>query len=348
MKYFLLPSVIVLFLLLVSCNQEEKLIDSTNDEWQLLVANNDGSPVLSHYKMPALTLVSNDVYFDNNGEKLVGDVTKIAEFMDVIYLFIPSKYRIETISAKTFKKLATIDFSAKSLVPSDICFPNATDAYICHGNDTLLTIWDMYFLKKKDTTISVGKHPVSIACSGNQIYTANQGDNTVSVIDSRSHMQEAVIPVAPYPTYIKSKNNGTEFIVLSLGSGKIDLSENKTAAIASFIDINTRKVTATQEIGYGAYKSVNQIPQGFAVTNTDWGFIPTNEALLRLDTRSRNRVILVTKISATWIAFNNKFDEIIYLKKEGANCQIITADVVSGAAIGTFNLPLNITALHPM
>lgn len=350
MKYFLLPSLIVLFLFFSSCKQEEKLIDNTTDEWQLLVANNDGTPALSLYKMPELTLISHDIYFDSNGEKLVGDVTKIVDWGDTLYLFIPSAFRIEVIQGKTFKRIITLDYSAEQRVPSDICFPEGSNAYICHGNDSMVTIFDRIFVKKAERKIITGKNPVSIAASNVEnkeyIYVANQGDNTVTVI--HSNVIEAVIPVAPCPTFIEPKNDGKQMIVISLGNGKLGTSENKSAAIATFIDVEKKSIISTLDIGSSTYKAIDQVPKGFAVTNKDWAFVPSNDVLLKLNTRDRTVVRFVSKIPVTWIGYNNRRKEIIYLKKVGADSQVVTADVDTGFPISTFNLPLNITALQPM
>ncbi|MGA2297240.1 MAG: hypothetical protein ABSG15_06815 [FCB group bacterium] len=348
MKKLLIPLFFLTFFLIQSCSNTEKVIDTTKDTWRILASVNAQSPSLMLIQFPDDTILSNDVYSANNsGQSLPGPVVKIAEFRGLLYLFIPSQYVIKVINKSTFKLVGTIDYTADKLVPTDICFANATDAYVAHGADTVVSLVDLtnYAVARK---IKVGKHPVAIACSGNQIYVANQADNTVSVIDSRTHNQVALIPVQTAPTYVAMNSEGLQAIVISLGAGKLDSTISKTAAQGTLIDITTRAVINTLDLNAGSTNAVDIIPYGIAVSKYDWAYIPSQICLLSYDARSGNRVNFIQSVAYNSIYYNYIRDELLVLQNNSNVYSAMTLDMDSYNPKATHTFALSVNFVFPL
>ncbi|KAA0108478.1 beta-propeller fold lactonase family protein, partial [Mycolicibacterium sp. P9-22] len=103
------------------------------------------------------------------------------------------------------------------------------------------------------TTVPVGANPVGVAISpdGRTAYTANYGDNTVSVIDLVTNTVRATIPVGvnPYEVVV-SPDGGTVYVV------------NNQAGSVSVIDSVTNTVTATITDVAGRPRTIAIAPDG--------------------------------------------------------------------------------------
>ena len=336
MKNLIISLSLVLVSIIIGCSPDEKIIDNSNIKWHILLASQTQPFILQVREMPQNTITISDIFQDVLGSPLSAQVEGIAEYRDNLFIFIPSQFKIEVLSSETFSRKATIDFSATQSRPSGICFPNATDAYICHSNDSTVSLLDMTTFTIA-RTISVGKNPTSISCSGNQIFVANQGSNTVSIIDSRTHKEEAVIPVPSVPTYTDISIDGKKAFVVSLGFGKID-SETKTSAVVTSIDVETRTVTAQKDIGYSNIKAIDQIPNGISVANASYAFILTQQALFRLDAKTGDRITLIEKDDILKSFYNYKRDELMILSNNGTQNILATASPTNGEHKSTFTL----------
>ncbi|MBI5326072.1 MAG: hypothetical protein HZB41_12505 [Ignavibacteriae bacterium] len=306
-KLILLLFVITFFL--VSCRTEEKVINNYTEIWNVLAATDSDTPSLMLVELPEGKIINNDVFLSANGEQLSGKVTKMVLYRDKIYLLIPSKYKIEVINKLNYQHIATIDFTSTQREPSDICFPNATSAYVAHGNDTVVSLVDISdSVFKVARTIKVGIHPVAIANSGMRIYVANQKSNTISVIDGIHNIVEKVIPVHTAPGYIGMNSDRTKALVLSLGGGKID-SSAKTAAKITVINKEDNSIIRTVEIGSETYKSINQVPSGIVITDYDRAYILCQDNIFTMDVNFGESVI--ESITGT---YNNPFFDLTRLQ----------------------------------
>ncbi|MFP4529206.1 MAG: YncE family protein, partial [Candidatus Kapaibacterium sp.] len=289
MKIYLCLLAMAAALVLTACSSEEKVIDNSDTDWQLLAATQDSKVV--RIKMPSLEVANPDVMATILGGPAPGNISKITEFRSNLYFLIPSARQIVIADKYDFSHVATIDFSAEDLEPTDICFPNATAAYVSHGNAASVSLVDITTFEVA-RVIAVGNDPRGITGAGNQVYVCNQADNSVSVIDTRTNEVAATILVSPYPTYVQANNAKSEMVVVSLGYGKLDETQQKSAAIVTFIDITTREKLAETALGFGGIDPVEQHPYGLAVSPKDWAFIPTDDYLLRIDARFHDRVML--------------------------------------------------------
>jgi YVTN family beta-propeller protein len=92
-------------------------------------------------------------------------------------------------------------------------------------------------LASTTTPITVGADPTAVVISGNRAYVANQGDNTVSVIDTTTKRAVATIPVGTGPNSLVATRDGTRVYVAN--------SAYNGANTVSVIDTTTNQVVAT-------------------------------------------------------------------------------------------------------
>ncbi|MGE5480769.1 MAG: YncE family protein [Chloroflexota bacterium] len=329
-----LVTLLALISLLSACDPEIKVVDRTDKSATLLVS--DGAKV-SKTLMPDGGIISEDVYLEANSEALPeGEITKIAAYRSSIFIFQSKSHRITVVDRNTFVKQATIDFSEGSLEPSDICFPNATDAYVsCMGSD-IVALVDMtnFTIARK---IKVGSDPVAITCRGNQIFTANRGDGTVSIIDSRTHNQEAVIPVGTAPSFIDVRPDGREAVVLAIGAGKIK-EEGKTAPALYFINVDSRAITAAVPLAFSKDDAASYMPTGLAISSKDWIFIPLQNRLLRIDAKNRNKFFSVVNKKTDLAFYDKSYDRIITVSNTDNSSTITARNVLTGTSVADWKL----------
>ncbi|MCX6147365.1 MAG: hypothetical protein NTW25_08965 [Candidatus Kapabacteria bacterium] len=341
----------ILFISLVivinSCKQEEVIIDNTNKSYNVLVSVGGGSPKLSIYSFPDGKLVNDNLLGNLNSQIVTSKVTKIAEYLGNLYLIMPSSHKIEVISKADYKQIATYDFTSLQLTPTDICFPNATDAYVAMKDSNLIELIDIHF-NKIVKSIKVGNNPSSIAASGNQVYVANQASNNVTVIDlSLNKGVVATIDVAPNPNIIGFTASNDVYVV-SIGNGKIDTMAKSVSKI-TYINPLTRTITSSLDLGYGTTApALNQIPFDIANSNKTYGYIPTSEALFRVDLKYKDKVKLVTKATYDKVYFYFGNRSVILMKKMNGLTNFSIADEINVLELSNFNINAEVEAILPL
>lgn len=346
-KHFFSALLTVIFVLVVSgCGSEEKVIDNTKSGWTLVVAHGGQSPVISKYNIPSNEVESAQAFADANGEALAGPVEAIIEFRGYFYLIIPSKFLIEVVDIESFKREAAFDFSADSLVPGDICFPNATDAYVCHPNASKVSLIDIHYFEKA-RTIDVGKNPVSTACKDSLVYTANRGDNTISVIDTRIHKVVNSIQTPPEAVSLGITPDGTSLILVAAGNGKFNDGEKSPAATV-FYNIQTLEKEVFLEIESSGMAAVDVLPRDLIVSPSRWAFIVNKDLLVRISTRFRNKVVFVNRLNYTSGLFNFRRLEFVLLKDENGTQALTVNNQETGGEKASYPLPAGTTAVYPL
>ncbi len=328
---------LLLSLLIFSCSPEEKVINPIEESWNILVATDGLSPKLQLRSLPDNKVLFDDIFSEKLGITLKEPVSYITEFRNNLYLFATKENKIYVIKKSDYSKLAVLDFSAEQLQPTGITFPNATDAYISFNNSNSVTLVDITtFLIVK--YVNTELNPIGIASSGNQIYVANSGSSTVSVLDSRTKNQESVINVTPKPSFVAITPNGLEAVVISVGSGKIDSLNEKTPAVATYIDIATRNIISSAEIGVNTIKAIDQIPIGFVSTPYNWGFVITKTNLFRLDFKTRDKVSSITAKDYRYITYSNGQDLLLLVRFYNNSYEIVIASPKTGIQSQTFKI----------
>jgi len=340
MKHILL--IVFAALILVSCNSENELIDNSDHSWELLASVASTPPALSVINNKGEIINSN--VFAATGEEMPSAPSKIAEYGGMIFLLFKDDKQIIVLSNQDYNIIAKFELEG---TPSGLCFPNATDCYIALediGAIVLLDIYNMKIARK----IDLAGRPINIASYGNQVYVPLFDADRVAVIDTRTKTIEAMIQVAERPLYVDFTHDGKHCFVCSLGKGKLNESEEKTKAFVSFINVEQRKVLETTEIGFGSFLAENQFPTGLAVTNGDWAYIPTNEFIMRIDTRYGNRIRLIDRGDYHSMIYNFKRDELLVVQYIDGVYKAYTADTEKVEELESIELPQNILALLPM
>jgi YVTN family beta-propeller protein len=168
---------------------------------------------------------------------------------------------VSVIDGKTNVVTATIPVGNK---PSNIAVNPVTDkAYVANLGDNTISVIDgktnkvtatIHKIKLIHNIISVGKDPAGIAVNPvtDKAYAANLFDNTVSVIDGKTNVMTATIPIG-------NKLKGTTASLMIFGSIQNSIAVNPVDNIAfvsnyynntvSVIDGKTKVVTATIPVG---------------------------------------------------------------------------------------------------
>ncbi|HOM04346.1 MAG TPA: hypothetical protein PLU67_02510 [Candidatus Kapabacteria bacterium] len=334
--------ILLIFLLLTACSGEEKLIDNFNDTSKALFIYN----IDNKASIAKVDLLNGSVLDENILAKIsqISDKDTISlarHFRDNIFLFAKASYKIYVLDFNTLEYKYTIDFSQSQSIPADIAFANATDAFITFENSDKVALLDLTnFAVAKQ--IKVGNSPRSIAAAGNQIYVANYSDHSVSVIDSRTNKQEAVISVAPFPVYVGVRSDGKEVVVVSRGLGKDFTDVVPTAAIATIIDVATRQKVAEIPIGTSTIKAETVLPISSVITNSNYLFVTNGSNLLRINIKNRTAAFNVGKFSYQGLFFNNFRNELIALAiDEQGNTKKIN---ICDRSMGTINYSVNVKA----
>ncbi|MFA6570515.1 MAG: hypothetical protein WCT77_04685 [Bacteroidota bacterium] len=347
MKTIKIFSALILTLIILSCSGKEGVIDNTNKSWYFLASVDSPNGAIMKVEMPAGTIISNDLFSEKNSRTLDGKVEKIVSFRDNIFLIIPSTFKIEVVNKTTFISVATVDYSSLGLAPTDICFANATDAYVAHGRDSVVSILDLtnFVIARQ---IITGSHPVAITSSGNQIFVADQLDNNIAVIDSRTHNVEAKIPVQTAPTYIATNSTGEKIIVVSLGAGKLDGTSAKSAAQVSLIDVQSRTVIKTKEIASGSTNPKDVVPSGLIVSKYDMGYISTQINLYSYDTRSGERLSFVDSSPYIMASYSSVRDELMLLNQTNETFKAVFFNLESYSETASYIFTKSVNFLFPV
>ena len=333
-------------LMIISCEPTDNIINNISTSSKFLMAYKEPN-TLALTTLPEKTNLYTDIYSEINGSSLTSPVTRMVGFYSYYFVFRANEYKIDVLNKSDFKLIQTMDFSAEKKKPLSICFPNVTDAYIIFEKDSSVMLYDIVNFKPARSIIA-GRYPTSIAAYGNQIYLTNQLDNTVSVIDSRTHKVEQTIQVHNAPTFVDFTPDGTKAVVISLGAGKIDSTQAKTAALASFIDVSTRLVIKTKQIGTGAIVPANQYPQAFTITNRNIAVIATKDYVFRLETKFGDMISLANRGSFSSVGYNFQSDEVMMIKKDTKNTTLIIADPLSISQKSSYIINSNITSILPI
>lgn len=345
MKY-LYALIIFILLLFISCSQEERIIDQSNPNWKTLISTSDINNSIKLIEQPTGKILKEDIFFEANGEYLSSKVMKMIEFQKRIFLFLPDVHKIEIVDKDNFKRLSTLDFSTAKKTPTGICFANATTAYVSFGNDSTVDVIDLTNFQIA-RTIKVEKEPVSIVNSGNQIFVANKSSNTISVIDSRTNEVTQTISVPQVPLFLDVSPDGARIVLISAGTGKYDAAETKSPAFITIIDVTTKQIIKSKELGRTGINAIEQVPTALASTISNSGFVSTNEFLIRINTLNGDEITNMGKANHLTLSYNYKRDELIIIRESSRGIEGITANSLTAKQIQKLIIPPNFVALMP-
>lgn len=301
MKHYARYCLCILFL--SACAKDIPVYNTTDQTYSIFLSDSAGK--IARVTMPENRIADAHYYFSVNKEEINGAVEWMKEFRDNIYIGIPSRYLILVVNKYSFKKIGQFDFSSSRLLPSDIAFVNATNAYVAHENDSTLSLIDLFSLSVA-RTVACGKNPTAVTAIEQQVFAACRGDNTIRRLDARTNTVTATYSTPPSPillTTIRDENlSASNRRLLLVCNGD----ENVTASV-SLMDINGT-FTGTQNITQTATK---EKPRAVAVTTTDFAFIATQTSIWRYDIRKPDIPRRISPSAAEDIYYNLRRNELI-------------------------------------
>ncbi len=290
----------------IACNGDTPVYNNTDQTYNIFLSDNNGK--VARVTMPDTKVQDADHYKTVNKEELKGPVEWMNEYRDNVFLGIPSARQIIVVSKGNFTKVGVYDFSSSGKIPTSICFANATNAYVTHEDDSVVSLVDLINYKVA-RFIPCGKNPVSITAIENQLFVACRGDNTIRRIDTRTNIVTAVYSTPPNPVSITNTNDdrlvASERRMVLVCEGN----EGDPLSIAK-VDINGTITDKQSVIGIGANPAF-EIPSDIAVTNTDFAFVTTQTSIWRYDIRKPGAVRRVSTSGAEGISYNDRRNELI-------------------------------------
>jgi hypothetical protein len=113
------------------------------------------------------------------------------------------------------------------------------------------------------------------------------------------------------------------FCVVAIGSGKVPGDgQDKTTPTLTFIDIPTRTITKTVDLTARASEGAIQVPLGLIVNNSEYAYVPVQNALMLASTRSQNRASAAQFESFGQVYYEAARAEIICVRPDGRTLNI--------------------------
>ncbi|HEV2117141.1 MAG TPA: hypothetical protein VGR48_14010 [Terriglobales bacterium] len=128
------------------------------------------------------------------------------------------------------------------------------------------------------TTVTVGSTPVALAETpdGKKLYSANQGDGTVSVIETSTNsvLQTISLPPGAAPIWALFSPDGQELYVLNQGLGTVSVIDATSDTIVATLQVGTSPVQMFVDKQFNRLYVVNEVvpSPGNPVTDGVWIF----------------------------------------------------------------------------
>jgi hypothetical protein len=296
--------------IIVSCSPEEPLIGSVDDQWQLVVSDTSGT--ISTYALPSPSGPSR-IWSDRTDSALF----ELRRFRDRLYVLHSERPWIVVFDADTVRVLDTIELDAPART---IAFANATTAFVTLPTEQRVDVIDLT-VGVVARRIAMPSRPIGIDANGNQLCVTMPDSNAVAIIDSRTLAVESVVGTAPVPWLVASDPSSSSFCIVSLGNGKID-NGTRSSATMQFLNASTRTVNQPLELSPRGGSAQSVVPTGLVVTDNQLAFVTCNSGLLRVSTRTRNRVTTVQTESLSALSFDSPRD-LIYAQQDSPTGGIV-------------------------
>lgn len=334
MKTRLFPLISAIAIVLFSCTPEEPFIDSFDDRWRLVTSDRLGSVLVV------------DVPDQESRVTVWSDSTDSANhvlrrFRDQVFLLHSTRPWIVVLDADTLRAIDTIALSSDP--GASIAFANATTAFVTVPSKGVVDVVDLT-VNSVARTITMPSRPMNIDANGNQLCVTLPDSNAVAIIDSRTLKVEAVLPTAFVPWFVASDPSSAQFCIVSVGQGKITPG-TPTSATIQFLNATTRTLTTPLDLTPRGSTAIKVIPTGLVISATQQAFVASNVALLRISTRTRNRVTTMQPEGMSALTYNDARAELVaqlsasssvavYNANGDARTQLIPMTAPTTSAIG--------------
>lgn len=345
MNTFKKTMMLLLLSILFNACEEEVIVDSTIKNVDILVSYDTG---LDWITFPDNTIKLNDPYNSNNSDQITEPITKMYEYLGVFYFIIPNENRILAVRSEDFKLIAEYNFTDMDLKPTDMCFPNGTDAYVIHKDTTLYSVLDIHNGVIYDHFI-LGRKPIDVQSSGNKVFFAMPDRNRIDVINVSTREQIDTIFTSKVPILLNVSDKNNELIIVSLGEGKSEYGENiKSKSSIAYVDLNSLETVSTTDLDYGTIGAVDVIPYDIVTTYQEWTYILTNHGILRADNRFKDRIRPFYNKEFDKIFYAPQISSIILSKTEGNSTVLTQLDEQSGSRLSEVSSANKVETILPI
>lgn len=327
---------IIIALFIASCSSDEIIINNFEQGIKILTLQNDALPKISLHDFTNTKIIEEDVYRANNTKELSGKIDKIAHFRGDLFILQSEVNMMRIIDADDFTEKYELFFDSElaNFKAKDICFPNATDAYILGANQVMLFDLTVY---QPASVIELPYQATSINCIGNQVFIVHKEDNAVTFIDTRTRGISGTINLSPKPIAIEVLPSGEEIAVLCEGYGKSDALE-ASDAIIDIIDIFTQSVTSQIILNIGNISAKEIFPHNFAATSDERLFVAAKDIFLKVDLKSNGAVSFITRNNYYNLTYDFINDVLFAHENNESSTMIYSLDSFSGSRNDSYEI----------
>lgn len=297
-----IPTILLALILLTACSPTEPTIDSFTDRWRLLTGSRSGVnsyDISAEVSSPSIVLSDNATTFP---------ISSSVQFRNELYMLHSEKPIIIVVDATSLRTIDTIDLGANGPA-TDISFANASTAYATLPMSGSIGLIDLT-VNLLVTSIATGGKPSGIDVLGTTVCYSLIDSNKVCFLDTRTNSITRRVPVGTAPRFVRADGLNNLFCVVSLGAGKIDNATKSVGTIA-FIKQTDGSVLKTLDLTARAVAEAEQVPRGLVVTASETAFIPVQNGLLRINTRTRSRTVTAQQESFSLISYHEARASII-------------------------------------
>ena len=334
MRHLLLSSLFGIALLSFGCSPTDTVINSFDETWTLATTSQKG---LAFVSMPSGTQSSEFVWGD-----FPNSFSNITVFRDRMYALNDWQTFILVFDATTTTVVDTL-FTTLYEYPNDIAFANATTAYVAMKRYNVLLVMDLT-TGFSPRVIELPGKATSVACFGNQVCAVIPEKNTAVLIDTRTNEITKSLQTAASPFYVGADAANENFVVVCLGDGKINASAPSNP-IMQFVRPQTASIIASIDISGRATNASIQRPRGLLVTANEEAFVPVQNGLIRVSTRTRSKASIVQLESYDGIYANPARAELMTVRHSPEGSTIDVFDEFAENIKYTFVRPDSVRAV---
>lgn len=236
-------------LALFSCDPERtqpEPVQPTNNVFIVNEGNfNTPNGAVSIFNTASKRVTDVDIFKTANNRPLGDNVQSMTAVDTLGYVVVTQSNKIEVVSLPSFKTVKrTVKTISGLKKPRYFAAASATKGYV--------TEWIDYGVKGQVSVINLstntvtktiplsGNYPEQLLLAGGKLYVANSGGNTISVINTTSDTEEAVLTVGDAPNSFALDQNGRVWVLCSGRAGydanyDIDPATSTKGVLISFL-----------------------------------------------------------------------------------------------------------------
>lgn len=327
-------------LILSSCSKENPIIDNSDNSFKVLVATGENHSELSVIEQPSgkiinANLLSSPIYSEINKKS----ISRIAVFGSHIYVLIPEAYKILVYNRWNYNFTDSISFENEKIMPIDIAFSNATDAFLIFKDYSKVAIVDIKFYKTA-RFIDIGESPSSIAYYSSKILITNNKSNTVSIINSQNYTFETEIQVSASPLQIVvAPNSPTASIICGKNAAIDSTASDIPNAKIDILDLSQMQITRSFELRSPIFDANKIYPSGASISSNNILLVATQQGLFKSNIKTLSLPILTKKYGVSSITATTTQDKFLIIDSE-SNGKIISPVTVETEM--ELNIPKNV------